>query len=127
LESIVLEVNVLDNKENKTKSYIGMRVSVSQAKKLGFEYDEEQASIRMFFNIPEEIWSKMSRPGMSNKAGFNSYVVTIYLKNGKICEIKKEGDFTLGGGQGYSRNVMRFPDYINKQYIKVMEELLSAG
>ena len=103
-----------------------MKVSVNQAKKLGFEYNAEQSSIRMFFNISEAIWSNMSRPGMSNRAGFNSYIVTMYLKNGKICEIKKEGDFTLGGGQSYSRNVRMFPDYINKQYIKVMEELLSA-
>ena len=117
----------MDNRKGKTKSYIGMKVSVSQAKQLGFEYNEEQSSIRMFFNIPEEIWSNMSRPGMSNKAGFNSYIVTMYLKNDKICEIKKQGNFTLDGGQGDSRNVQRFPDYINKQYIKVMEELLSAG
>ena len=116
----------MDKKENKIKSYIGMKVSLSHAKKLGFQYDEEQASIMMSFNIPEEIWSNMSRPGMSNRAGFNSYIVTMYLKNGKICETKKEGDFTLGGGQSYSRNVRMFPDYINKQYIKVMEELLSA-
>jgi len=104
-----------------------MKVSVSQARQLGFECNEEQSSIRMFFNIPEEIWSNMSRPGMSNKAGFNSYIVTIYLKNDKICEIKNEGNFTLGGGQGYTRSVKKFPDYINKQYIKVMELLLSAG
>jgi hypothetical protein len=117
----------LDKKENKIKSYIGMKVSLSQAKKLGFQYDEEQASIMMSFNIPEEIWSNMSRPRMSNKAGFNSYIATIYLKNDKICEIKKEGDFNIGGGQGNGRNVRKFPEYINKQYIKVMEELLIIG